>query len=386
MRRGTHCILEDSTEEKSEVKDKTSTTEHNKSEASMSTCMPNNTKSNDGFVKNDDATENGVPGNNGTENRDTGYDEMTANKPTKAQSVLAYAKKLSADWNWKDFFYAFIFGFLPTAWDGCTDIALGKSLQNQNDLHSAGLCWMFVCLPPVYLVIEHFTSTWLQVFRLGLGIIITVTIAWLINFYPWAFYYPAVCFCLLLLGEKTLALFIHTPEMKQFSRHLSQVECSFEASCQLLLILSIRLTGGQLPLASLISSIVVIGKVSAENYLMAGPENLLADKPLHERIALTLRYMPVFALTAFFRCGAGVVNVLNYNSFIPFSPAFVIFLAYCYNLAYYFLFMFLGFMLRAIMPDLKEMSVVELSNALVGWCRVGQVTSLYCRWVSARPS
>ena len=85
-------------------------------------------------------------------------------------------------------------------------------------------------------------------------------------------------------------------------------------------------------------------------------------------MALTLRFMPVFSLTAFFRCGAGVVNLVNYNNFVPFSPPFTIFLLYCYIVTYYFWFMLLGVMLKLVMSDMKQLSAVEMSYSLVGEC------------------
>ncbi len=272
--------------------------------------------------------------------------------------------------NWTDFLYTLTFGFLPTAWDVYTDISLGVKLEKEEDVHTAGLCWMFVCFPLVFLVIENVTtrihSAWTQVILLILlALFFTASCAYLVNWHPLVFYYPAVCLSLLLLGGKLLAVFVHTPEMKQFSTHLSHLECCYEASCQLLLILTIWLTGGEMHLASMVSSAVTIGKVSAENYLMAEPENLLANKSFIDRIKLTLRFMPVFGLTAFFRCGAGVVNVLNYVSFNAFSPAFVIFLLYCSIIAYCFCFILLCCLLRLVMDDLAQLTMVELCYSLV---------------------
>ena len=45
--------------------------------------------------------------------------------------------------NKHDFLYAFIFGFLPTAWDVYTDISLGSKLEAQEDIYSTWLCWMW---------------------------------------------------------------------------------------------------------------------------------------------------------------------------------------------------------------------------------------------------
>ena len=121
-------------------------------------------------------------------------------------------------------------------------------------------------------------------------------------------------------------------------------------------------------LTCMTSSVVVIGKVSAENYLMANPNNLLAKASFCQRIMLTLRFMPVFTLTAFFRIGASVVNVLNYDNFTPFSPSFTIFLLYGLGIAYYFWFMLMGYMLKLVMWDMQQLTAVELSYSLVGEC------------------
>ena len=304
--------------------------------------------------------------------------EPSSSSPTVGSSTFAACieavERIYEDcrnsFNKHDLLYAFIFGFLPTAWDVYTDISLGSTLEAQEDIYTAGLCWSFVCLPPCFLCIEMAVSKkrtlWFQLTSLWLGISFMASCAYVTAWYPGLFFYPAVFLCFFLLVGKILPVFIHTPEMKQFSTHLSHVECSFEASCQLVLVMHIWAAGGELHLGSMISSVVVIGKVSAENYLMAGPENLLADKSFAKRIALTLWYMPVFALTAFFRCGAGVINVLDYNSFTPFSPVFATFLLYCYIMVYYFIFMILMYLLRLVMDDLKQLSPVEITLALVG--------------------
>ena len=287
-----------------------------------------------------------------------------------AAALLAFLRRVYDDsknsFTVDDFLYALIFGLLPTVWDVFTDISLGSLLEARGYLQSAGICWLFVCFPFVFLCMEKVTQRTNSICLLfGLVLGFSAICFYLIARWPGLFFYPALCLSLLLLGVKILAVFVHTPHMKQFSMHLSHMESSFEASCQLLLIMQIWLAGGELYLISMISSIVVIGKVSAEAYLMAEPNNLLDGKTFVKRIALTLRYMPVFALTAFFRCGAGVVNVLNYNSFRPFSPVFTIFLLYCYIFVYYCIFTVLLLLLRLIMSDLKQLTTVEIAYALV---------------------
>ena len=70
------------------------------------------------------------------------------------------------------------------------------------------------------------------------------------------------------------------------------------------------LSGGELYLAPILSSLLVIGKCGGEEYLIGKPENLLAGKSALEKLWLTIKYIPLFSLTAFFRVGAGVIKVI----------------------------------------------------------------------------
>ena len=46
---------------------------------------------------------------------------------------------------------------------------------------------------------------------------------------------------------------------------------------------------------------------------MGNPENLLKNKTALEKLLLTLKYIPLFSLTAFFRVGTGVPKVGSYK-------------------------------------------------------------------------
>ena len=81
---------------------------------------------------------------------------------------------------------------------------------------------------------------------------------------------------------------------------------------------------------------------------MGNPENLLKGKTAIEKLGLTLQFIPMFSLTAFFRVGSGVPKVRSYkcrrhnhrcycllqvmgpysNSIPPFSPAFFFFIVW----------------------------------------------------------
>ena len=64
---------------------------------------------------------------------------------------------------------------------------------------------------------------------------------------------------------------------------------------------------------------------------MTGPTNLLEGKTFSTKLLLIAKFLPVFSLTAFFRIGSGVVNVLNYvnGSFAPFRPIYSLILTWC---------------------------------------------------------
>ena len=202
-----------------------------------------------------------------------------------------------------NFWYYLIFGILPSAWDTFTDLGIDKILEEEEDFHSAAACWMLVCLPPVYCSIENLAnrckSAGFQIAVLIIGISGTLLCGFVsIMWFPRLLFYPAVFCVFILLLVKILAVFCPTPGIKQLSSKLSWAESSIEASCQLLLLIFLSLTSGKLHLSVMISSIVIIGKVRAENYLASGPEDLLKDKSFKEKIALVLRFLPLFSLTA----------------------------------------------------------------------------------------
>ena len=53
-----------------------------------------------------------------------------------------------------------------------------------------------------------------------------------------------------------------------------------------------------------------------QEYLMGNPENLLKGKTAIEKLGLTLQFIPMFSLTAFFRVGTGVPKVGSYKCFV----------------------------------------------------------------------
>ena len=120
--------------------------------------------------------------------------------------------------------------------------------------------------------------------------------------------------------------------MIDFSLNASIAESICESHWCLLLLLHISLSGGNMYLSAMVSSIVVIGKVGAENILIKGQENKMKDKTFLEKVLLLLRYTPVIALTALFRIGAASVVFYHPRLFVPLDPLFALFLTWIFRM------------------------------------------------------
>ena len=163
--------------------------------------------------------------------------------------------QISENFTWDNFYYAFFFGLLPTAWDILTDFLFGVSQENEGEETTAGFCYMFICLPAIFSILSAVVSrvykewgrvaesTLMGVFYLLFVCLIFVAITAVMAFafvtQPTIFKYPALLCSLFTLGVKILAVFLHTPEMVQFSLNASSAESSYESSCQLLFLFHI---------------------------------------------------------------------------------------------------------------------------------------------------
>ena len=121
------------------------------------------------------------------------------------------------------------------------------------------------------------------------------------------FFSLAVISTAAVLTIKLLALFVHGPEMKKLSLKAAMAESNNESAVQLVFTILISLWAKEVSptgLMSMLSSIVMIGKSSAENYLTFGSKNLLGDASLQQQFLLFATTSPVFILTAIFRIGS----------------------------------------------------------------------------------
>ena len=175
--------------------------------------------------------------------------------------------------NWDDFGYCLISGFAPTAWDVISDINVAFYLESTGDVTSAGLIYMFVCLPGLYMLNE--VLNWYigecpsgLVLITNLSLVVLFSLAMMAAFLiePLLFKYPGMLIGLAMLATKGLAIFVHTPTMRMISKKVTMFEFNTEAPLQLLMLLYLWATGGPLFITTMLSTSLVIGKVNAEIY------------------------------------------------------------------------------------------------------------------------
>ena len=245
--------------------------------------------------------------------------EIDAEEITSWIWIKTWLKETKECFNWSDFFFALIFGLAPTAWDMYTDLELACYLLESENVHASGLCYVFICLPGINLVKEQVgeaasklqsrVGVLLSGLIMGLyyvmGATIMVGLGVLLWHWPLAFHYPAVIITISIVATKTVAVFLHSPRIKSLSRKMSESEAFFESALQLTLLLHIWLSGGNVAKSMIFSSVLVIGKVGAENLLNDGEQ--LKGKNFWERLLLISKFIPVMALTAIFRLGSGAL-------------------------------------------------------------------------------
>ena len=102
------------------------------------------------------------------------------------------------------------------------------------------------------------------------------------------------------------------------SLQTSQAEMQCESSTQLLLLIHIWLSGGHMYLSPMISSLIIIGKVSVENYFTKE----LEGKTFLEKLKIIAYYLPMFASTVVFRITSGALGIYHPGSRIIHSTLF----------------------------------------------------------------
>ena len=295
--------------------------------------------------------------------------------------------------NWDDFFYSLILGLGPTAWDVIGDFVFGSALEQSGDFTTAGFCYFIICLPGMMFLLEFLLSRLQKAFSipqkgfdcLNVATVIISVATWVTCFLvnPLLFKYPAQVTGLFMVSTKVLAVFVHLPEIKQFSMKMTFLETNLESTSQLNLLLNVWLQGGSLYLSPILSSILVIGKNNTEIYLADNPENKLKGKTSLEKLQLVFSHLPRNSTTIFFRVGSIPLKVTNHFSgaFGFYTMSHVIYL----NLIHFFILIplkicILKVFLKHVFPQLKDLSVVDFWQIAIGeqsctipWPRLGRL-------------
>ena len=133
---------------------------------------------------------------------------------------------------------------------------------------------------------------------------------------------------------KALGVMVHSKEVKRLTVKASSYEGSYESSLQLSLVIYIWLGGAELNKFSAATSLIMISKARAENFLTFGKKDMLKDKSFFVKLLLLAKYLPVFSLIGFFRVGTLAVcfswsHVIQFFLTIPLAinlPLGVLFL------------------------------------------------------------
>ena len=301
----------------------------------------------------------------------------------------------SGSWSYlcQDFAYNFFLSFLPTAWDVISDLRTAEHLKDSGEVGFAGLSFLFICFPGLYLALDlitqkiskSFNSSKAALFNISFGI--SLSFAMIIGFYNniLLFKYPALVVGLGMVGIKGVALFRRTPLMKELSAKVTKHEVETESPLQLLLLLHIWVSGGPLFLGPIASSLLAIGKVNADLYLAAKPENLLDGASFYQKVWLIIKFLPLFVSTTFFRLGSGMIKHSGPYSRIaePYSTLFFFFTVWSGTIVYTMLYLAIFFAIKIIFPDqLKEVTLYDGARSVLAefssislWGNLGRIRS-----------
>ena len=188
----------------------------------------------------------------------------------------------------------------------------------------------------------------------------------LLVFMPGIFKFTAITVSIGILIFKVVAVFVHTPYMKSASCMLAELESTYESAIQLFLLLHMWLSTGKLHSGTMLSSVLIIGKVAAENYLVKGQENLMKNKTILERIFLIGKYIPVMCLTTIFRIGSIVLFMFPPSLVLPLQPFPCYLFLDLYFFSYQIFFLLVLNTLKPFNTDLRMLTAFEMFDAING--------------------
>ena len=136
----------------------------------------------------------------------------------------------------------------------------------------------------------------------------------------------------------------------------------------LLTLLILYMSGGPLFLTPILSSLLVIGKVNAEVYLSDEPDNLMKGKTFLQKLLLTVKCVPLFSSTAFFRVGCRIIKHSGpYANVSKTFHAFVFFVSVWAGSVFFILLYLLTFagVKLAFPGSLADITIMELGRGIL---------------------
>jgi hypothetical protein len=283
--------------------------------------------------------------------------------------VVGFFQQATEAFNWDDFFFALIFGLIPSVLDIKSDYYFASQIIKSQV--TAGLSYAIISMPLfsfLFLTIGNHSGQLMHFALLCFAGLFLLAGLSILLFYPAALnllFYPAALVSFCILSTKSVAVFVHTPWVKQLSMMVSGTEGTFEWSNQLLLMLLSWLAGGRLHIVPIITSLFMMGKTRAEKQLASRMDYQMHEKSFREKVVLVLSLLPTFSLAAVFRLGS-IALVLTRLQDFP-SPV----VGFCAFQFFFFLFGILLFVLFRMVsgwqPGLAQLTAVEAAQGLIGW-------------------
>jgi len=261
--------------------------------------------------------------------------------------ILKDVRNFKTHFKLKDFLMNIFLGLAPSAWDIGSDFTFAHKLFTKYKRPGlATISLIFIALPGLVFVstlfqqtMERCTKKWncptlikkaasngcsVAFAAAIVGGLVALTVATndiTPSYDPDAFVICiilAITVAVLVLSIKILAVFVHTEQVRKLSVKATNYEGSYESSLQLLNIMNVWLIGiddfEDSEKMAMASSLVMIAKSGAENFLTFGAENLMSDeRSILSKLRILAKFIPVFLLTGFFRIGT-IAAVVSYET------------------------------------------------------------------------
>ena len=214
---------------------------------------------------------------------------------------------------------------VPSVWDLSSDYNFAYNLNEVGFYTLSYLSYLFITFPWIVYTVSELqrlldrccyscSSSWLgrvvaySVTIIMVGLVISGMVLGLLFAYEdiliLVMKILAITVGCMGLGVNMLRAFVHTEKVRIICVRARAYEGIYESALQLFLIFYVWLAGLdglQLDVSAMASSLLMIGKSSALNFLTLGQENKMEDRNSLAKLKIIGKFLPVFLLRASFR-------------------------------------------------------------------------------------